>query len=111
MNDCVFCKIITKEIPSTIIFEDQHTIVFKNIYPVADHHYLICPKKHVKNFMGAYEEMISMTETAQKIIKDLNLTDGYKLVFNGGKYQSIPHLHWHLLSGKLEDENDILNKT
>ncbi len=111
MEDCVFCKIVKKEIPSNIIFENEDVIVFKTIAPVAEHHYLVCPKKHIASFMELDSEILSITKTAQEVIKKFEIVDGYKLIFNGGKYQEVMHVHWHLLAGKLEDEDDILKKT
>ena len=109
MEDCVFCKIVKKEIPAEIIYEGHDAVVFKNIEPVATHHLLIIPVKHVSNFLELNDEILTMTKITQKIIKDLNISDAYKLVFNGGKYQSIPHLHWHLLAGNLEPDKNLLN--
>lgn len=113
MKDCVFCKIIKKEIPSEIVFEDSDVIVFKNIEPVADVHVLICPKQHVESFLKINNEfnLDNMVKAAQKMIKDLKIESGYKLCINGGKYQSVPHLHWHLLAGNLEKNDDIINNT
>lgn len=111
MNDCVFCKIINKEIPAKLQYEDSDVVVFNNNEPVSENHLLIVPKKHIASFIELDETVFAMTKAAQKIIKDLNLSPGYKLVFNGGKYQSVPHVHWHLLAGKLELGDDILNQT
>ena len=110
-NGCVFCKIVKKEIPSSVVFEDDNVIVFKNIQPVAEHHYLVCPKKHVSNLLEVGSEILDMTIAFQHVVKTMKLESGYKLVINGGKYQSVPHLHMHLLSGKLEDQDDIINNT
>lgn len=102
--ECIFCKIIKKELASEIIYEDDKTISVKDINPKAPIHFLILPKKHIlsvnhlekedKNLMG---ELIL---TAQKIAKEKNL-NGYKLVINVGREggQIVDHLHMHLLSG------------
>lgn len=111
MEDCVFCKIVKGELPSTKEYEDEFVLVFKNINPVADIHLLIVPKSHVATFMDIEGGMESLIKAAQKVIKDKSLGSGYKLVINGGKYQAVPHFHIHLLSGKLEDAEDVLNKT
>ncbi len=111
MEECVFCKIIKKEITVDLLYEDDTCVVFKSNAPVAEYHLLVVPKKHIVNFMFLDDTVLLMTKIAQMMISNLKLGDGYKMIFNGGKYQSVPHLHWHLLSGKLEDENDILNKT
>lgn len=111
MDDCVFCKIVKGEIPSDVVFRDENVIVFKNIEPIATHHLLICPTKHVASFMELGEEILPMIKVTQKIINELEIKNEYKLVFNGGKYQSVPHVHMHLLSGNLEKNEDVLNKT
>ena len=111
MDDCVFCKIIKGDIKVDFVYQDESCVVFNSNAPVAEHHLLVVPKKHISSFTELDEIILPMTKVAQKLISDLKISDGYKLVFNGGKYQSVPHLHWHLLAGKLEDENDILNKT
>lgn len=110
---CVFCKIIDGEVLSSIVFENDDVIVFENIEPVADTHVLICPKKHVESFLklSSDQTLDKMVEAAQKVIVDRKIEGGYKLIFNGGKYQSVPHIHWHLLAGDLEKNDDILNRT
>lgn len=111
MDNCVFCKIINNELPSEVLYSDDSVIVFKNIAPVAEHHYLVCPKKHISKFTEVGDEIKDMSEACKNLISKFDIEDGYKLVINGGKYQSVPHLHWHLLAGKLEDNDDILNQT
>ena len=105
MENCLFCKIANKEIPSEIVYEDDKVIAFKDANPQAPVHLLIIPKKHIpsvdhieiedKSLMG---ELIL---TAQKIAKEKNLK-GYKLQINVGRAggQLIDHLHLHLLSEK-----------
>lgn len=112
MEDCIFCKIVRGEVPSEKVYENGDVIIFKNIKPVAETHLLICPKKHIESFLRISKnfDISPMIQAVQKIIVEKNIQDGYKLVFNGGKYQLVPHLHWHLLAGKLE-EGDVLNKT
>jgi len=115
MKDCVFCKIVKKEIPGKIQGETKNVLAFDSNAPVSEHHILIIPKKHMSTFMDIknadsdlFMEVINL---AKDIIKKKEIKDGYKLVINGGKYQAINHFHWHLLGGKLEDQHDILNKT
>jgi len=103
--ECLFCKIIKKEIPSEIIYENDKVIVFKDIHPKAEVHLLILPKKHIVSVNHLEEEdkelMGELISTAQKIAKEKKLT-GYKLIINVGREagQIIDHLHLHLLSGK-----------
>lgn len=110
MEECVFCKIIKGIIKVDFLHDDDNCVVFKSNAPVAEHHLLVVPKKHVSTFLDLDDVISSMTKVAQKMVNDLDLKDGYKMIFNGGKYQEVMHVHWHILGGKLEDESDILNK-
>ncbi len=110
MEDCVFCKIIKSDIKVDFVYEDSDCIVFNSNAPVAERHLLVIPKKHITNFMELGDVILRMAKVAQKVIADKKLQDGYRMIFNGGKYQEVMHVHWHLLAGKLEDESDILNK-
>lgn len=114
MTECIFCKITKKEAPAKVLAETSDVIAFESIRPVADHHVLIVPKKHINSFLDLEEShkdiLIDMAKVAQEVIKKLGISGGYKLCFNGGKYQEVLHIHWHLLGGKLEDR-DTLNKT
>lgn len=105
MDDCIFCKIIKKELPSTIEFEDEDIIVFHDIHPSADLHLLIVPKIHlegIQNIGSEHEELLGRVFTViNKLVTEKNLTDkNYRVVVNGGKSQIVPHLHFHLLGGK-----------
>lgn len=106
MNDCLFCKIIKGEIPSTKVYEDEDMIIIKDIAPQAQVHLLLIPKEH-------YANIIEMTDaqavTLSKCIKKLStLTDqlglggGFRLVSNKGAdaCQSVEHLHVHILGGE-----------
>lgn len=112
MEGCIFCKIVKKESPATVEFENENVICFRSISPVSETHILIVPKNHISTFVEAdFATIERMTVAAKEVIRKLAVGDGYKLVFNGGKYQAVPHIHWHLLAGKLEDSTDVLNKT
>ncbi len=104
MEDCIFCKIVNKEIPAVIEYDNEHAIVFKDLEPLAPEHYLIVPKKHIPSFLdfgkGDEEIITGMVGLAQVIIKDKKLENEYRLRFNGGKAQHVPHVHWHLLGKK-----------
>jgi len=118
MKDCIFCKIINKEAPADIIYEDEKVVVFKDIHPVAPVHLLIVPKRHIPSVQHLTAEdadiVLHLLLTAQKIAKKENIATagkmGYKLVFNVGKGggQIIEHLHLHLLGGwRTSQERDI----
>lgn len=107
MENCVFCKIIKKEIPSEIVYEDDLVIAFKDINPKAPIHILIIPKKHIEtvDHLNPKDEKLvgTMVYTAQKIARKLAVAQkGYRLVFNvkshGG--QIVEHIHLHLLGGQ-----------
>lgn len=115
MQNCVFCKIASHEAPGKIKFESNGVIAFGSIAPAASTHIIIIPKEHIETFTDLEEHhkeiLMQMAKAAQKLIDTKGISGGYKLVFNGGKYQSIKHIHWHLLGGKLEDEDNVINKT
>lgn len=103
--ECLFCKIINKETPSDIIYEDDNFVAFKDINPKAPFHLLVVPKKHISSLNKIKEEdkelMAELIFVVQKIAKEKELK-GYKLIINVGREggQIIDHLHLHLLSGK-----------
>lgn len=105
MNDCIFCRIIKKEIPSKAAYEDADFYAFHDIHPQAPTHILIIPKKHVagvselQNEDGAWVGRLIVK--AKHLASDLGLAS-YRLVFNQGAEagQSVFHLHLHLLSGR-----------
>ena len=106
-NNCVFCKIINKSLPSQILFEDGDLIVIKDIMPKAPLHLLVIPKKHIVgvNTLEAADEPLAgkMLFAAKEMANKSGVGEsGYKLVFNVGKDggQVVPHLHLHLLGGK-----------
>ncbi|HZW60996.1 MAG TPA: histidine triad nucleotide-binding protein [Candidatus Babeliales bacterium] len=108
MNDknCIFCKIIAKEIPSKIIAENDDIIGIQDIAPKAPVHYLIIPKKHIHDVTSLQEEDIlipgKMLMMAKEISKKLSGSQAFRLIINNGPDagQSVFHLHFHFLSGK-----------
>lgn len=113
--NCLFCKIVNKEIPADIIYEDDKFVAFKDIHPKAPIHLLIVPKRHIVSVEELSEEdkqfIGELILTAQKIAREQKISgNGYKLVFNVGEGggQVIQHLHLHLLAGwKSAEERDI----
>ena len=107
MDDCLFCKIIKGEIPSTKVYEDDDFFAFKDIAPVAPVHVLIIPKKHIESIAALTPKdadiAAKMLYTIQKVAAQLGLADdGYRVVFNTGEKagQTVHHMHAHLLGGK-----------
>lgn len=105
MDDCIFCKIVAKEISANIIYETDLLIAFPDIHPAADLHLLIVPKEHIKGMREIGQNkgnlLTEVYQSVNKLVKDNNLVEeNYRVVVNGGKSQHIPHLHFHLLGGQ-----------
>lgn len=100
----IFTKIINREIPSEIIFENEKVIVIKDINPQAKTHLLIIPKKEIPTINDIQEEdtelIAELFFVAKNVAKNLWISDGYKLHFNVGEKggQEVMHIHLHLLS-------------
>ena len=104
MDDCVFCKIVSGEIPKEFTYEDEHVVVFTTNQPEAPVHELIVPKEHIRSIAAAednHEQLLGHLFTvARKIAPDLGL-EGYKTLINveraGG--QEVMHIHMHVMGG------------
>jgi len=106
MSDCLFCKIIQKEIPSEIILQDEYVTVFKDINPSAPVHLLVIPNLHipsVRDMETDQELVLGKLFTAAKKAAEIVGVDqtGYRLIVNNGPdaHQEIFHIHMHLLGG------------
>lgn len=105
MAECIFCKIIKKEIPAAIIYEDDQLLAFNDINPQAPVHILVIPKKHaagIADFSDA-KVLSQMFELMKKLAKEKSLDQsGYRIVVNHGSDagQAVAHLHFHLLGGR-----------
>lgn len=107
MADCIFCKIIKKEIPSQIIYENDAVLIFKDINPVAPIHWLAIPKQHIDNVCDPRlidgDLLQSIFSSIQHVAKVEGLTEnGFRTVVNYGRDagEAVPHLHFHLLAGR-----------
>ncbi len=110
MNDCIFCKIINGEIPSTKIYEDDDMLIFANINPNAKYHHLAILKQHFATLDEMNEKQaVALGKMLLKISKlknELHLNEGYRLIINqkgpngNNANQEIMHLHVHILSGQ-----------
>lgn len=107
MSDCLFCRIINKEIPADVLYEDDQVVAFRDIQPQAPVHVLIIPRRHVANLeaAGAGEEALIghiATVAAELARREQIAATGYRLVANVGPEagESVPHLHFHLLGGR-----------
>lgn len=107
MNDCIFCKIIKREIPGKIVYEDDNVIAFNDINKSAPIHILVVPKHHI-------ESVLDINEGNKEIAGDIHLAinkiareqgfdkSGFRLITNCGKdaEQTVKHLHYHILGGR-----------
>ena len=106
MNDCIFCKIIAGEIPSTKVYEDDSVFAFRDIAPQAPTHILVIPKAHISGCDGVTVDNSAVVahifEVIPKIAAAEGLTGGYRVVSNCGDDagQTVHHLHFHILGGK-----------
>lgn len=104
--DCLFCKIINGEIPSSKVYEDDTVFAFRDIEPQAPTHILIIPKQHIKSAAEIDENNSAVIshifEVAAKIAKQEGLDDGFRIVNNCGDVagQTVKHLHFHLMGGR-----------
>lgn len=104
MSDCLFCKIIAGEIPSTKIYEDESVYAFADIDPQAPFHVVIVPKTHIASAAEINADnshyVAKIFEAVAKIAEKENLADGFRVVNNCGKDggQTVGHIHFHLLA-------------
>ncbi len=104
---CLFCKIVAKEIPATIVAENDQAVAFRDLHPVAPTHVLVVPRKHVEDVnhlepadAGIYAQMLLLAREVAKA--DGIDASGYRLVLNTGPDagQSVFHMHMHVLGGR-----------
>ncbi|MBS4536881.1 histidine triad nucleotide-binding protein [Clostridium sp. D2Q-11] len=107
MNECIFCKIINKEIPSEIVYEDELILAFNDIEAKAPTHILVIPKKHIPSLNDLKEEDSKIISHIFSIIpkvaeKNGINKSGYRVVNNCGKDggQTVDHIHFHVLGGR-----------
>ena len=106
MSDCIFCKIVTGEIGSSKVYEDDKIVAFKDINPMAPIHILVIPKEHIENVMQVNKSnsgiIAHIFETIPKIAKENGLSEGFRVVSNCNEIagQSVFHLHFHLKKRK-----------
>ena len=104
--DCIFCKIVAGDIPSTKVYEDDTVLAFRDINPEAPTHIIVIPKEHISSANEICEANSAVVahifEVIPKIAAAEGLVDGYRIITNIGENggQSVHHLHFHLLGGK-----------
>ena len=106
MENCIFCKIAKKEIPTEFLYEDNLVVAFRDARPIAPVHVLVIPKKHIGSVTdisdGDEQLMGQLILVAKKVADDLKIAEkGYKLLIRVGEYggQEVGHLHLHLIGG------------
>ena len=106
MANCLFCKIVAGEIPSTKVYEDDSILAFRDIAPMAPTHILVIPKAHLSGCDAVTAENSAVVahifEVIPQIAKAEGLENGYRVVSNCGADagQTVPHLHFHILGGR-----------
>jgi histidine triad (HIT) family protein len=106
MVDCLFCRILTGEVPSTVVLETERTYAFRDINPAAPVHVLVIPREHIEDAGSVGPEhgevVAELLSTAAAVAAQEGVADrGYRLVFNVGEEagNTVPHLHLHVLGG------------
>lgn len=106
MSDCLFCRILAGDLPSTEVASDELTYAFRDINPAMPTHVLVIPRQHITD-AAAVEQghgpiLAAMIATARRVAESEGLENGYRLVFNVGRDSgnTVPHLHLHVLGGR-----------
>ncbi|HYE09505.1 MAG TPA: histidine triad nucleotide-binding protein [Patescibacteria group bacterium] len=107
MSDCIFCKIVSGDIPCSLVYQDDKVMAFKDIKPLAPVHILIIPKQHIESAQdingGSSQVVGHIFEKIPGIAKEAGMAEsGYRIITNIGKNggQLVPHLHFHILGGR-----------
>ena len=107
MEDCIFCKIIKGEIPSTKVYEDEEILAFNDVNPAAPIHILVVPKKHIESLAHLEKEDEALVGRIYGVINKIAeeqgfKNDGFRVIVNCGKNggQEVMHLHFHILAEK-----------
>jgi histidine triad (HIT) family protein len=106
-GDCIFCRIVTGDVPADIVDRSDHAVAFRDLSPQAPVHILVIPRRHIENAAtvehGDAEVIADMVVMARRAAESEGVAEtGYRLVFNVGEdaTNSIPHLHLHVLGGR-----------
>lgn len=106
MENCIFCKIIAGEIPSSKVYEDENVLAFRDVSPQAPVHILVVPKEHIVSAADITTDNSALVakcfEAIAKIAAGEKLEKGFRVISNCGTDggQTVPHLHFHVLGGK-----------
>ena len=116
VEDCIFCKIIRKEIPASIVYENDMVVAFKDINPVAKIHIVVIPKKHIESLekLDIKEDakyIVEIHKAIQEITRNFKVEkDGYRIVTNIAKNagQEVKHIHYHIIAGEKLRKYEII---
>ncbi len=107
MSDCIFCRVVRREIPADVVEETSSVLAFKDIHPQAPVHVLVIPKRHIPGVMDLSAEdgvlVADVHQVIRAVARKLDLQDaGFRLVVNNGPFagQAVDHLHYHILGGR-----------
>jgi histidine triad (HIT) family protein len=109
MTNCVFCGIVAGDIPAEIVHQDERTVGFRDIHPVAPVHVLVVPRRHIDNAAAVSpddaDDVVALITAARKVAEMEGIAEpdrGYRLVFNVGPdaLNSVGHLHLHVIGGR-----------
>lgn len=103
-SNCIFCKVVDKQIPAKLVLEDKDYVAIRDINPQAPTHILIIPSEHVRN-INEFEDATALGKlfhVVKEIAKQENLADGFRVVVNTGENggQTVDHLHIHVIGGR-----------
>ena len=108
MDDCIFCRIVAGEIPSDVVYRDEHVTAFRDIEPMAPVHVLVVPNEHLPSTREAedrHEPMLGRLLRAAAVVAQQEgiAENGYRLTINTGRNgnQLVPHLHLHVMGGRM----------
>ena len=108
MSDCIFCRVVRREIPSKIVYEDDQLLAFEDVNPQAPVHLLVIPKKHIDQLssLSSKDQGLggALLQAANRLAKDKGiLEEGFRVVINSGPKagQTVFHLHLHVMGGRL----------
>ena len=105
MNDCIFCRIAAGEIPSNLVYQDEHVVAFPDIHPAAPTHVLVIPRRHVESVAHLDDPVLAgrLLLAVRAVAERAGVAEsGYRVVANIGREggQTVPHLHFHVLGGR-----------
>jgi histidine triad (HIT) family protein len=102
-KNCIFCQIATGSIPATLLSQNNEAYIINDLHPQAPTHWLVIPKKHVELLEDLSSTDVShMHQLASQLIKQRNITTGFRVIINSGidAGQEVPHVHMHILAGE-----------